>query len=151
MGWPHTRDEAGNPTDQYLVDYILYQHGSGESASYLVKWRGARGLLRYQLTFLSVAPLSLAHGTSVNVNVIGNSRLDLQLLLSAFVSAGLLRELLVHHYLPISSASPTAEKKPRGGRRCSRTSVRSCVHLWFVVLCSTSGLERNWTNLGVYT
>lgn len=40
MGWPPTRDDAGNPTDQYLVDYILDQRGTGEEAHYLVKWRG---------------------------------------------------------------------------------------------------------------
>ncbi|CDJ46158.1 Polyprotein, related [Eimeria brunetti] len=40
VGWPPTRDEAGNPTDQYLVDYILDQKGTGEEAYYLVKWRG---------------------------------------------------------------------------------------------------------------
>ncbi|CDJ47536.1 hypothetical protein EBH_0073390 [Eimeria brunetti] len=39
VGWPPTRDEAGNPTDQYLVDYILDQKGTGEEAYYLVKWR----------------------------------------------------------------------------------------------------------------
>ncbi|CDJ47211.1 Polyprotein, related [Eimeria brunetti] len=41
VGWAPTRDPAGNPTDQYLVDYILDQKGSGEDAYYLVKWRGA--------------------------------------------------------------------------------------------------------------
>ncbi|CDJ48834.1 hypothetical protein EBH_0080810 [Eimeria brunetti] len=40
VGWPPTRDEAGNPTDQYLVNYILDQKGAGEAAYYLVKWRG---------------------------------------------------------------------------------------------------------------
>ncbi|CDJ50400.1 hypothetical protein EBH_0033320 [Eimeria brunetti] len=40
VGWPPTRDEAGNPADQYLVDYILDQNGTGEEAYYLVKWRG---------------------------------------------------------------------------------------------------------------
>ncbi|CDJ56293.1 Retrotransposon nucleocapsid protein, related [Eimeria maxima] len=41
VGWPPVQDEAGNPTDQYLVDYILDQRGTGSSATYLVKWRGA--------------------------------------------------------------------------------------------------------------
>ncbi|CDJ50411.1 hypothetical protein EBH_0033500 [Eimeria brunetti] len=40
VGWPPTRDKAGNSTDQYLVDYILDQKGTGEEAYYLVKWRG---------------------------------------------------------------------------------------------------------------
>ncbi|CDJ48525.1 hypothetical protein EBH_0020890 [Eimeria brunetti] len=40
VGWPATRDEAGNPADQYLVDYILDQKGTGEEAYYVVKWRG---------------------------------------------------------------------------------------------------------------
>ncbi|CDI84999.1 OSJNBa0087O24.13 protein, related [Eimeria praecox] len=40
VGWPPTRDDDGNPTDQYLVDYILDQRGTGAEASYLVKWRG---------------------------------------------------------------------------------------------------------------
>ncbi|CDJ46555.1 hypothetical protein EBH_0067040 [Eimeria brunetti] len=40
VGWPPTRDEAGNPADQYLVDYILDQKGTGEEAYYLVRWRG---------------------------------------------------------------------------------------------------------------
>ncbi|CDI85179.1 Similar to Transposon MAGGYgagandpolgenehomologues, related [Eimeria praecox] len=38
--WPPTRDAAGNPTDQYEVDYIMDQRGSGDEACYLVKWRG---------------------------------------------------------------------------------------------------------------
>ncbi|CDI82849.1 hypothetical protein EPH_0011410 [Eimeria praecox] len=36
---PRTRDAAGNPTDQYEVDYIMDQRGSGDEAYYLVKWR----------------------------------------------------------------------------------------------------------------
>ncbi|CDJ49851.1 Similar to Transposon MAGGYgagandpolgenehomologues, related [Eimeria brunetti] len=40
VGWPPTRDAAGNPTDQPLVDYILDQKGTGVEAYYLVKWRG---------------------------------------------------------------------------------------------------------------
>ncbi|CDJ52127.1 hypothetical protein EBH_0002830 [Eimeria brunetti] len=38
-GWPPTRDEAGNPTEQNLVDYILDQKGTGEEAYNLVKCR----------------------------------------------------------------------------------------------------------------
>ncbi|CDJ47401.1 Disease resistance protein, related [Eimeria brunetti] len=34
VGWPPTRDEAGNPTGQYLVDYILDQNGTGGEAYY---------------------------------------------------------------------------------------------------------------------
>ena len=41
VGWPPVPDEAGNPTDQFLVDYILDQRGGGASARHLVKWRGA--------------------------------------------------------------------------------------------------------------
>ena len=41
VGWPPVPDAAGNPTDQFLVDYIMDQRGRGASASYLVKWRGA--------------------------------------------------------------------------------------------------------------
>ncbi|CDI74846.1 OSIGBa0102B11.2 protein, related [Eimeria praecox] len=37
--WPPTRVAAGNPTDQYEVDYIMDQPGSGDEAYYLVKWR----------------------------------------------------------------------------------------------------------------
>ncbi|CDI87195.1 hypothetical protein EPH_0075420 [Eimeria praecox] len=35
--WPPTRDAAGNPTDQYGVDYLMDQCGSGDEAYYLVK------------------------------------------------------------------------------------------------------------------
>ncbi|CDI87670.1 hypothetical protein EPH_0029530 [Eimeria praecox] len=42
VGWPPTRDAAGNPTDQCEVDYIMDQRGSGDKAYYLVKWRGFR-------------------------------------------------------------------------------------------------------------
>ncbi|CDI74485.1 hypothetical protein EPH_0002560 [Eimeria praecox] len=41
VGWPPTRDVAGNPTDQYEVDYIMDQRGRGDEAHYLVRWRGA--------------------------------------------------------------------------------------------------------------
>ena len=41
VDWVPIRDDAGNPTDQYLVDYILDQKGTGDAAQYLVKWRGA--------------------------------------------------------------------------------------------------------------
>lgn len=40
-GWPPTRDETRNPTDQYDVDCILDQRGTGVSACCLGKWRGA--------------------------------------------------------------------------------------------------------------
>ena len=39
-GWLPVPDAQGNPTDQYEVDYIMAQRGSGDSAYYLVKWRG---------------------------------------------------------------------------------------------------------------
>ncbi|CDJ31595.1 LOW QUALITY PROTEIN: uncharacterized protein EMH_0009550 [Eimeria mitis] len=42
-GWPPVCDAAGNRTDQFLVDYIMDQQGPGDSARYLVKWRGAPG------------------------------------------------------------------------------------------------------------
>ena len=29
VGWPPVPDEVGNPTDQFLVDYILDQRGGG--------------------------------------------------------------------------------------------------------------------------
>ncbi|CDJ66900.1 hypothetical protein ENH_00027120, partial [Eimeria necatrix] len=38
--WPPIHDAAGNPTDEYEVDYIMDQSGSGDAAQYLVKWRG---------------------------------------------------------------------------------------------------------------
>ncbi|CDI75479.1 hypothetical protein EPH_0005470 [Eimeria praecox] len=41
VGLPPTRDVPGNPTDQYEVDCIMDQRGSGDEAHYLVKWRGA--------------------------------------------------------------------------------------------------------------
>ena len=41
VGWLPVRDAQGNPTDQYEVDYIMAQRGTGDSATYLVKWRGA--------------------------------------------------------------------------------------------------------------
>lgn len=41
VGWPRTRNVAGNLTDQYLVNYILDQRGSGDDAYYLFKWSGA--------------------------------------------------------------------------------------------------------------
>ena len=40
MGWPPTRDVAGNPTDRYEVDYIMDQRRPGDEFQYLVKWRG---------------------------------------------------------------------------------------------------------------
>ncbi|CDJ40598.1 hypothetical protein ETH_00034920 [Eimeria tenella] len=42
VGWPRTRDVAGNLTDHYPVDKILGQRGSGDDAYYLVKWSDAR-------------------------------------------------------------------------------------------------------------
>ncbi|CDI74287.1 hypothetical protein EPH_0002000 [Eimeria praecox] len=41
VGWTPIRDVARNLMDQYKVDYIMDQHGSGDEAHYLVKWRGA--------------------------------------------------------------------------------------------------------------
>ena len=41
VGWLPVRDQAGLPTDTYEVGYIMAQHGTGDSAQYLVKWRGA--------------------------------------------------------------------------------------------------------------
>ena len=41
VGWPPICDEAGKPTDQFLVNHILDQQGMGEFAGYLVKWGGA--------------------------------------------------------------------------------------------------------------
>ena len=41
VGWLPVRDEQGNPTDQFEVDYIMAQRGTGASATYLVKCRGA--------------------------------------------------------------------------------------------------------------
>ncbi|CDJ35998.1 GDP-L-fucose synthetase, putative [Eimeria mitis] len=38
--WPPIRDAAGNLTEQYEVDYIMDQHGSGADAQFLVKWPG---------------------------------------------------------------------------------------------------------------
>ncbi|CDI84502.1 hypothetical protein EAH_00053130 [Eimeria acervulina] len=40
VGWPPTRDVAGNPTDRYEVGYIMDQRRSGDEFQYLVKWRG---------------------------------------------------------------------------------------------------------------
>ena len=40
VGWLPVNDAHGNPTDQYQVDYIMGQRGTGDSAFYLVKWRG---------------------------------------------------------------------------------------------------------------
>ena len=40
VGWPPTRDIAGNPMDRYEVDYIMDQRRSGDEFQYLVKWRG---------------------------------------------------------------------------------------------------------------
>lgn len=40
VGWLPVNDADGNPTDQYEVDYIMEQEGSGDTARYLVKWRG---------------------------------------------------------------------------------------------------------------
>ncbi|CDJ64728.1 hypothetical protein ENH_00079090 [Eimeria necatrix] len=37
--WPRIRDVAGNPTEDYEVDHIMDQRGSGDEAQYLVKWR----------------------------------------------------------------------------------------------------------------
>ena len=41
IGWLPVQDAQSNPTDQYAVDYIMVQRGSGDSAIYLLKWRGA--------------------------------------------------------------------------------------------------------------
>ena len=38
--WPPIHDAAVNPTEEYEVDYIMDQRGSGDAAQYLVKWRG---------------------------------------------------------------------------------------------------------------
>ncbi|CDJ67078.1 hypothetical protein ENH_00031640 [Eimeria necatrix] len=38
--WPPIHDAAGNPTDEYEVDYIMDQRGSGDAVQYFVKWRG---------------------------------------------------------------------------------------------------------------
>ncbi|CDJ62307.1 hypothetical protein ENH_00012570 [Eimeria necatrix] len=38
--WPPIHDAAGNPTEEYEVDYILDQRGSGDAAQYPVKWGG---------------------------------------------------------------------------------------------------------------
>ncbi|CDJ62557.1 hypothetical protein ENH_00020630 [Eimeria necatrix] len=38
--WPPIRDTAGNPTEEYEIDYIMGQSGSGDAARYLVNWRG---------------------------------------------------------------------------------------------------------------
>lgn len=40
VGWLPITDTDGKPTDQFEVDYILQQEGEGDSARYLVKWRG---------------------------------------------------------------------------------------------------------------
>ncbi|CDI82540.1 hypothetical protein EAH_00066880, partial [Eimeria acervulina] len=40
VGWPPTRDVAGNPTDRYEVDYLMDQRRSVDEFQYLVKWRG---------------------------------------------------------------------------------------------------------------
>ncbi|CDI76259.1 Similar to Transposon MAGGYgagandpolgenehomologues, related [Eimeria praecox] len=40
--WPFSRDAVGNPMDHYEVDYIMDQRGSGDEASYLVKWGASR-------------------------------------------------------------------------------------------------------------
>ncbi|CDJ62502.1 hypothetical protein ENH_00016550 [Eimeria necatrix] len=37
--WPPIHDAAGNPTEEYKVDYIMDQRSSGEAAQYLMKWR----------------------------------------------------------------------------------------------------------------
>ncbi|CDJ60447.1 hypothetical protein EMWEY_00030590 [Eimeria maxima] len=39
--WHPTRDSAGNPMDQYEIDYIMDKRGSGDEAHYMVMWRGA--------------------------------------------------------------------------------------------------------------
>ncbi|CDJ49900.1 hypothetical protein EBH_0029410 [Eimeria brunetti] len=42
VGWPPAaRHVAGNPADQYEVDYIMDQRGSGAGVHYLVKWQSA--------------------------------------------------------------------------------------------------------------
>ena len=41
VGWLPVCDEQGNPTDQFEVDYIMAQRGTGASATYFVKWRDA--------------------------------------------------------------------------------------------------------------
>ncbi|CDJ62908.1 hypothetical protein ENH_00028900 [Eimeria necatrix] len=38
--WPPIHVAAGNPTEEYEVDYVMDQRGSGDAAQYLVKWRG---------------------------------------------------------------------------------------------------------------
>ncbi|CDJ38776.1 hypothetical protein ETH_00007975 [Eimeria tenella] len=38
--WSPTRDAPGEPTEEYEVNYIMDQRGSGDVAQYLVKWRG---------------------------------------------------------------------------------------------------------------
>ena len=38
--WPPIRSAGGNPTEEYEVDYIMDQRGSGDAAQYLVKWHG---------------------------------------------------------------------------------------------------------------
>ncbi|CDJ41475.1 hypothetical protein, conserved [Eimeria tenella] len=40
--WPPIRDAAGSPTEEYEVDYITNQRGSGADAQSLVKSRGTR-------------------------------------------------------------------------------------------------------------
>ena len=41
VGWLPVNDEQGNPTAEYEADYIMDQRGTGATATYLVKWRGA--------------------------------------------------------------------------------------------------------------
>ena len=40
--WPPIRDAVGNPTEEYEVDYIMDQRGSGADARYPVKWSVTR-------------------------------------------------------------------------------------------------------------
>ncbi|CDJ41909.1 hypothetical protein ETH_00001345 [Eimeria tenella] len=44
--WPPIRNTAGNPTEEYEVDYIMDQRGSGADAQYLVKWCAIQALLQ---------------------------------------------------------------------------------------------------------
>ena len=41
VGWIPVQDQEELPADTHEVDYIMAQRGTGDSAQYLVKWRGA--------------------------------------------------------------------------------------------------------------
>ncbi|CDJ49142.1 hypothetical protein EBH_0024340 [Eimeria brunetti] len=41
VGWHRTRNAAGNPAEQYVVDYLLDQRGPGAAAQYVIMWPGA--------------------------------------------------------------------------------------------------------------